>query len=550
MFQLVNLTTGEFLTRKNGHTFTLDDGRKASRAARLLTKPGGVKYQPRKVAPVVDLSWRQREQDRFNSGEYLPLCADLAFHAKLAKPLHYAHTAKRKPTLIAYTKDDERGAADKQSVMTIEAYIELIAQEHWSTQLKTALAKRQLEYATAAYKPFLLATDADDIVSVYTNYDEDSESVSKSCMRFEEDDSTWSKVDGKRYHPCRVYAAGDLAVAYLTNDDGYTVARALVWPERKLFSRVYDGSGRLTPLLKHAGYTPSYYHDSSNTSFRGAKLLKIITDDDKIVAPYLDEVGYVDILDDGLVIGGQYPARSTDGVLERDNITSDHDWICEHCEEGFSEGDYSYEVYTRGNQTRSQTWCEHCRMDSAFYCEGTTEYYSDAHVECRTIDNMSYCGAYADEHAQYCDLNEEYTFEETEEVIIKVDDDGEEHTESWSEGAREEYAYLGWDSRWYHKDIECVTVISERYLPLTRSRTTRSPDGVYPYYTSFVEIAWYYDRKQKIPQYMIDNGSARVVEADGVSYLSGYRDYYPVWRPRLDVGPLVNIMEEPYYVAA
>jgi hypothetical protein len=109
-------------------------------------------------------------------------------------------------------------------------------------------------------------------------------------------------------HPVRVYGAGDLAIAYLEPEKGHVTARALCWPARKIFGRVYGDDGKLIPMLESAGFSAIDRH--SKTSFNGAKLLRI-EDDYGFVCPYLDDPNY-GVEDDGdfLRIGGHIDARS------------------------------------------------------------------------------------------------------------------------------------------------------------------------------------------------------------------------------------------------
>jgi len=48
----------------------------------------------------------------------------------------------------------------------------------------------------------------------------------------------------KGFDAVKVYAAGDLGLGYLTDEQGRVMARALCWPERKIYGRVYPTEGR------------------------------------------------------------------------------------------------------------------------------------------------------------------------------------------------------------------------------------------------------------------------------------------------------------------
>ena len=70
-------------------------------------------------------------------------------------------------------------------------------------------------------------------------------------------------------NPAGQYGAGDLAIAYLENEDGYVIARTLVWPDKKIYARIYgDEDENLAIALASQGYL----YDS--LGFTGARLLK------------------------------------------------------------------------------------------------------------------------------------------------------------------------------------------------------------------------------------------------------------------------------------
>lgn len=114
------------------------------------------------------------------------------------------------------------------------------------------------------------ATTADEIEKVYRN-------GPSSCMSHATSDYSTAGV-----HPTRAYAGHGLAVAALPNRKvkGKWSQRALVWPEKKVYSTIY-GTGKLEDFLKALGYTAG--------SFHGAKMSKLwVEGSDAIVMPWLD----------------------------------------------------------------------------------------------------------------------------------------------------------------------------------------------------------------------------------------------------------------------
>ena len=552
MFRLINLNTGEYLANARS-ALSFEDGKKAARAAKIASAVLQAKVQPRKVAVGGDENWRERELGRLNSGEYAPLVPTLNYWSLRLFPEHYAHNAKKKPELIAYTRDDEKGRADKQSLVSIETYVKMLAakaeaggDDPWHVSTVESLTRKQLDYARTFEKTYQLATTPDDIARVYMEYDRNVDGVSSSCMRYGLDH--WPDVDGSGYHPASVYGAGDLAVAYITNDDNKTVARCLVWPAKKIYSRLYAGNDALHRLLKNDGYSKSYYYDHSAPSLRGAKLLRIENDRGNLMCPYLDEVQTVHDNGTNLIIGGELSATSQHGEIAMDEYVDEDVTICDHCDEHCEDGE-TFTVYI--SRRSSQEWCCSCNDNETFYCEGNQRTYSCDHVEHYTLDDGTYSEFYVEDYGVRCDKTDELVLE-TNTVI--VDEDGTE--EAWCQGACNDHAYLHNDV-WYSNDVEHVEVVVERYVPAYKSRmfgyvaTHGRTFWLGDTYRGSIWLgtrsvnAWFFDRTQFVPVHLIGqgiDGEDIVTGADGVRYLRGYHDNYPMERERLDVD-LISLME-------
>ena len=518
MFTLINIETAVLLSER----ITLDDGRKAARAARLLSIKTKQRFQPRKIeSATVDTAWHDREIQRFETGEYIPLVNELIiaaniFETKTNSKL-FAHISKKNPSLIAYTKDAIKGAQDKQSLLSIEAFVKMVCVADDETQAYLTLL--QTNHAKAhAPAQFKLATTPDEIEKVYTNYAPDMRHVSGSCMRYDHESVRWPKVDGKPFHPVRAYGAEDLAIAYMTNSEGKTTGRALCWPERKIYSRMYADNDSLHKALQEAGYSKSSYY-GTGPSLNGARLLLVETDSGDYIAPYLDEVGSARISGDHLIIDcdGDLNCTNTNGTAE----SKPDGACCEHCGDSYDEDDLTM-VYTDSRQRSGEAWCEHCRSNGAFYCEGEQEYFSDD-VDYGIINDQTYTQRYIDNNASYCDYYEEYTFDDVKTVI--VDSDGE--TQNWSSSAIEDHAYK-YNGDYYSDDVDYTKVIVARYCVQFARRWVSS-------YYGPINV-WFKDYAEKIPDYLIENGEVETVEAkDGLTYLKDYVDHYPIERARLDV---------------
>lgn len=245
---------------------TFDDGPTAAKMAKELTKLHGFKVQPRRIAQAPD--WRARERERFASNFYkgktmpkgwtLPEVAD-----------HFPIVENGQ---IKFFESDANGILDRRTGMNPGRYIErfhkgAIGQE----DAKKLIALIDLEGV------LFLATTREEVKQVY-------EAGPQSCM-------SGNRPEWKGF-PCRppeVYAAGDLAVAYLKNKQGQVSARAVCWPEKKVYGRLYGDSARLERAFRDDGYKPL---NRGEQSFDGAKLLKIAIPGkpNQYVMPYFDDI--------------------------------------------------------------------------------------------------------------------------------------------------------------------------------------------------------------------------------------------------------------------
>lgn len=236
-------------------------GRNAAKTAALLSsrRTSGEKYRVIRQEEGQKVDWRKREQNRFRDGTYtrLPWQMETWWTISTMKgPFfdHSMHVALDDPTMVAFNKSEEDGERDKQTRMKPGAYLKRYfpslddeTVRHWA-MVMAGTAKHELKFATTE----------EEILHVY-------EKGPSSCMRFPERDSGY-RVGDKPYHPVRVYAAGDLAVAYLLLGKRIT-ARCVCWPAKKRYSRIYGDSVRLEAMLGEKGF--------KRGSFAGAKLLKV-----------------------------------------------------------------------------------------------------------------------------------------------------------------------------------------------------------------------------------------------------------------------------------
>ena len=430
MFNIMNLATNELVRDEEGDPLEFSAGADAAAWCKQKTEDTGIRYQPRKSG-AGDKNWRNRENARIASGQYKrPDYLDNLEHLTD----HFLHLAEKRPGQLAYTKSAEKGEQDIQTVISFQGYVEAFykdvgdATRKWIDDLR-----KQHEGFTLTEDGLKFATTPAEIANVYTEYDRSVDQVANSCMRY--------RFDGHPHHPTWVYGAGDLAVAYLENDEKQTTARALCWPEKKLYSRVYGGS-LIHALLAKRGYKKSkgyYGREDSNIgegSLEGAKLLRIEHEDDSniFLVPYLDDVGCVRDNGKHLIIDseGGYDAQRTNGWT--DDPRPEYDYTCDRCDDG-CDGDDMREVYI--NRRRTESWCYHCAGNHSFYCEHDENYYSDS-VTAFNVGGTIWSEYAFEDHGFTCERTGKH-YPDDEQVEVIVDNEGA--TEQWSEDAFERY---GW----------------------------------------------------------------------------------------------------------
>lgn len=215
-----------------------------------------------------------------------------------------------------------------------------------------------------------------------------------SCMAFK-DGGFSSPV-----HPARVYAGPDLAVAYLGPQDNAS-ARAVVWPEKKVFGRLYGDESRLQASLLAQGYT-----HGDDDDFAGARLRRIEARwGATVVLPYQDRADRA--RDDGqyIILGeGYLTCDSTDGLAEGS------EYSCDECGEGMDDDDRTYV------DCADQDLCNHCLNRSFTYCHGLSEYRRDNEF------NESIHGPHDNYSITYLESSDDWFYSEHSDKWFSTDD--------------------------------------------------------------------------------------------------------------------------------
>lgn len=347
-FMIVELAAGGLkpVYDHAGELLKFEDGRDAAKKAQALSEVGR-KFQVRAIGTD---DWRSREERRFDT-EYTQLPWQTERWWQGLRPTwgeHFPHVSIIKDVMLAFTESDDKGAADIQTRIKPGRYLE----RYFGSVLNGHVIRDLCTQFSAKFEDnmLLFADDEDTIEEVYIT-------GPSSCM---------SKGVGEYaspVHPCRVYAGGDLQVAFLRRD-GRIVARAVVWPEKKIYNTVYGDTGRLVPLLTKKGFklSPPY----------GARLKRVEHRDRGkktfcLVVPHLDGVGWVFDRGGHLEVGksssmpiegiGCGGARGLTEALAP----------CGHCDKGAGPARSMREVFTT-NDSNTQRWCGGCVKDHSFEC--------------------------------------------------------------------------------------------------------------------------------------------------------------------------------------
>lgn len=329
------------------------------------------------------IDWRRREYQRFCNKQYLftpwgnatnfweptnDEDATYTYGAEIA--IHFAHLSLKTPGAIAYTPSEEHGYQDRQVTIKVGRYLK----QYLTSYLSKTQIDHYIESVKAYSEDLKIARTPVDIVRVYRG-------GPHSCMSHDVSNYQTSGI-----HPVEVYGGSDLGVAYL-GDLAHASARALVWPDRKYYARVY-GDNTLATILENAGYTQPSCKDSDFPSFTGAKVraIRIPGNHHGYVMPYVDCAESADLVDGGQYFvlcneEGEYTVKGTDGVTK----TVEYNY-CEHCEQPCDE---------------DERYCPSCN-DNCFSCDRCGDDYFDID-DVVDVDGAYYCMSCASRYEQSCE---------------------------------------------------------------------------------------------------------------------------------------------------
>jgi hypothetical protein len=370
----------------------------------------------------------------------------------------------REQTLLIHPWSRVRRSAINPALLAYYARADKAEQDLWTqikpgryltSELSSWLTPKQIKYwaewQAKGVQPteidgpaavVLFATTPDDIEVVYIN-------GPASCM------SSLAGCYGSTKHPVRVYGAGDLAIAYLPDDpkadspEDNVIARAICWPERKVFGRVYptidtEGYAETLRTALHAlGYRSAHEVDKG---LDGARMLRI-DEEDGVTMPYLDSPYQTfDDRGDYLILrrSGEYGGTETNGVA---CFEPEYEHTCERCEEDFNDGGGTvYLQCAHNGGQRSAYWCDSCIISDTFTCYGFNEVFSHDEVTWGTWEGESYTQAWLDDNTFISDFSGDR---------ISNDDMVKMHNgDCWSDDEFDRHGLILDDENWPSDDAE------------------------------------------------------------------------------------------------
>lgn len=245
-------------------------------------------YGRYEVVVSEDDAWKLREGMRFVNEQYREVPPQWQmwelYPGSVLDPASdkfiYAHISVNNDGMIAFTENSKKGNADIQKRMKPGKFLKEFFGEQMNALYGENKANAKIAEMAAQFgnhikeEELLFAKTPEEIEWVYTN-------GPSSCMSHTRDEyDTRGKM-----HPVGVFGAGDLEVAHIKRN-GRVTARALVWPEKKVWTRIYGDHTRIQGLLVAQGYKAG-----GSFCLDGAKLNLVKHGsrwDNGIVAPYVD----------------------------------------------------------------------------------------------------------------------------------------------------------------------------------------------------------------------------------------------------------------------
>ena len=329
-----------------------------------------------------DNSWMERERTRLEDGTYTPVPSWFELYCKTEHFVHLAQGSTLSDGMLAFTENPTKGQLDLQLKLSVSKYLARYCDWMPGDKISAIAGKFAADIYTLTIEQtkeaFIFAYEGQEVMSESSTY--------VSCMAKRADNY------GTPVHPAAVYYTGSrsdsLSIAYIRDPHNprRVLARALVWPDKETFVRLYGTSETMRITLREkleaAGFT-------CDDDFSGARLKRIEMDGgSRFVMPYID--GDCQCVDDHgdyfeIVGSGEYTATETRGY-----IYSSSRYTCDYCGDGMDDDD--------ARDVQGATWCEHCYDLHSFFCERAQETYPNDHDNNEVVTMVQY--RYNDQNRQ------------------------------------------------------------------------------------------------------------------------------------------------------
>lgn len=249
-------------------------------------------------------AWRQRMHRQLEDGTL----QRVPWYGYYSDCGMYEHIDPENSTMVRFIVNEVDGLRNKFTRMSPGRFVQKFLDnspppklmDQWCAQMGLDLTVSKLQ----------IARSIKDIVKVYTE-------GPHSCMAYTVTQP--SCPFQTKIHPAVCYGKSDLGVAYILRR-GEISARALVWPDKKIYGRIYGDQMRLVERFREEDYVEDW------NGFKGARIRQIRDKHGKLVAPYFDgDLGAVPDGDKWLLITDRPTIilKSPYGVP-----LADHCWDC------------------------------------------------------------------------------------------------------------------------------------------------------------------------------------------------------------------------------
>lgn len=251
--------------------------------------------------------WRKREAGKLASGKYKsvpwakePWFVDLPEGD--ARRDHFAHISERDPWMLAYTPTPADG--ERARILPIKPGRYL--QKFFGDVLTADHIRTYASQVRGSGLTIMYARDEAKIREVYQT------SNVSACMSYGAGHYRAAHFNGG-LHPTAAYAESDLSLAYALDPEKRIIARALVWQERKLYSRAYGDHEAMNKALQAEGYT---YGLLDGAALRAIPLKE---HPNYYTSPYIDHIKWARHTDGKLTLqvaatGATHSVQHGDGI--------------------------------------------------------------------------------------------------------------------------------------------------------------------------------------------------------------------------------------------